>query len=245
MMQFDLYSQYYDLIYQTKAYNEESVLVLSKLGIEFPSILELGSGSGGHAKVMSNYCSKITGIDISEKMVQIANSKKIPNFKSTVANMTSFELFENFDAAISLFHVFSYLTSTDDIISCLQSVNNHLNRGAPFIFDFWYSPAVYHLGFENRTKTFWNNNIIVERKSSAILNHINNTAKINFAINVNNLKTSENETFEENHSMRFFSIPEIELFAKLTGFKLVECFDLNSQQPSIESWAITAKLIKI
>ena len=45
--------------------------------------------------------------------------------------------------------------------------------------------------------------------------------------------------------MRFFSIPEIEHFATATGFMVVEFFEMiTNKKPSVDTWAITAKLVK-
>ena len=45
--------------------------------------------------------------------------------------------------------------------------------------------------------------------------------------------------------MRFFGIPEIEFFAEITGFETIEFFDLHGEErPSLNTWAITAKLKK-
>ena len=42
---------------------------------------------------------------------------------------------------ISLFHVMSYQTDNNDILSAFQSARNALNIGGIFIFDVWYGPG--------------------------------------------------------------------------------------------------------
>lgn len=45
--------------------------------------------------------------------------------------------------------------------------------------------------------------------------------------------------------MRFFSIPEIERFAAASGFIVVDYFEMiTNNKPSLDTWAITAKLVK-
>ncbi len=46
-------------------------------------------------------------------------------------------------------------------------------------------------------------------------------------------------SFIEKHIMRYFSLPEIELFAAQTGFTLIRAEEyLTKQIPSMESWNI-------
>jgi SAM-dependent methyltransferase len=246
-MQFNLYSQYYDLIYSSKDYSAEAKIVLDKIGNPSPKLLELGCGSGGHAAVFSKLGCSITGLDLSESMVALANEKKIPNFIAKQANIEQFELNDLYDATISMFHVISYLTDNESVLNCLRSVHRHLKPGGVFIFDFWFAPAVYHQGFEHRIKTFENNQIKVTRESSTILDINKNVGNVGFDILVES-KEDQNQTqrIVEQHAMRFFSIPEIQNFAAQTGFEVVEFFDLHSlAQPSLETWAITVKLLKI
>jgi SAM-dependent methyltransferase len=244
-MQFNLYSQYYDLIYNSKDYSKEAKKVFDKIGISAPKLLELGCGSGGHAAIFSELGSTITGLDLSRSMVEIANNKNIPNFNAIESDIEKFSLGNKFDAAISMFHVISYLNSNDSILNCFDCVANHLNSGGLFLFDFWFAPAVYHQGFEHRIKVFENENIKVTRESSTLLDITRNVANVGFDIMVFSKQSNQTQRIVEQHPMRCFSMPEIELFAEITGFKVDEFFYLHSdEKPSINTWAITAKLRK-
>ena len=72
-----------------------------------------------------------------------------------------------------------------------------------------------------------------------------NVANVGFDIQVTSKQSDYSERIVEQHSMRFFSMPEIDLFASLAGFEVEEYFYLHSdEKPSINTWAITAKLKK-
>jgi SAM-dependent methyltransferase len=245
-MQFNLYSQYYDLIYESKDYCSEANVVYNKIGLRAPSLLDLGCGSGGHAKILSDLGCSITGIDKSKSMIDIANGKFIPNFTATVANIENFELNKKYDAAISIFHVMSYLTSNESILNCLNCVKEHLKTGGVFVFDFWFAPAVYHQGFDRRIKTFENNKIKVTRESSTVLDISKNIGTVSFDILVESkIDEKQKQKIVEQHPMRFYSIPEIENFAIQMGYDVIDFFDLHSnKKPSLSTWAITVKLIK-
>jgi SAM-dependent methyltransferase len=244
-MQFNLYSHYYDLIYNSKDYSSESTKVFEKIGLTAPRILELGCGSGGHAQSFSELGCSITGLDLSPSMVQIANEKNIANFKAIEADIENFKLEEKYDAAISMFHVISYLNSNDSIINCFNCVAHHLKSGGVFIFDFWFAPAVYHQGFEHRIKVFENENIKVTRESSTLLDIKRNVGNVRFEILVESKVSEEKQRIIEEHSMRFFSMPEIQLFANNSGFEVLEFFNLHGEEiPSLDTWAITVKFKK-
>jgi SAM-dependent methyltransferase len=79
-------------------------------------------------------------------------AKKIENFEPIVADITNFSVNNKFDVAVSLFHVISYLTNNNQLVECFNTVNNHLNEKGIFIFDVWYTPAVYMQKPETRVK---------------------------------------------------------------------------------------------
>ena len=84
MENFKLYSKYYDLLYRDKDYKVESEYVYSILkryaSFEIKSMIELGCGSGGHAKFLASKKLRITGLEQSAEMIHLANSKNINNF---------------------------------------------------------------------------------------------------------------------------------------------------------------------
>ena len=52
--------------------------------------------------------------------------------------------------------------------------------------------------------------------------------------------------FKEKHPMRHFSIPEIEFFASMSGFKLLQCEEwVTRKTPSDNTWGVCFVLEKI
>src|SRR5690349_15233529 len=107
---FNLYSRYYDAFYEEKNYEQETDAVISLITTANSSastILELGCGTGNHAKFLSAAGFHITGVEKSEEMVSLAKGKAIENFEPVVSDIRSFNLKRKFDVALSLFHVIS------------------------------------------------------------------------------------------------------------------------------------------
>jgi len=242
MSNFNMYSQYYDLLYRDKNYKEEADYVcnsLKELNPNLKTVLELGCGSGNHAIFLVSNNIKITGLDLSDTMIAIAKSKNIPDFNPIKTDITHFELNETFDAAISLFHVVSYLTDNESLISCLQSVHRHLNPGGFFLFDIWFTPAVYGQKTETRVKRLENDSVSIKRVAESISDTLKNIVTVDFEIEVKEKKTNQIEIIKEKHPMRHFSIPELGLLAKLTGFELIKSEEfLTKKIPSEKTWGV-------
>ena len=112
-----LYSSYYDVIYKKKNYKLETSFIINLIkkysSAKNPLILELGSGTGGHANILNKKKYKIEGIEKSKLMIQNFKEK---NKKIKIYNqdMRSFTLKKKYDVVIALFCVVNYLTSTKD-----------------------------------------------------------------------------------------------------------------------------------
>jgi SAM-dependent methyltransferase len=248
MSNFNQYSRYYDLLYRDKDYQSEANYVLKSLkkyDADIFTMLELGSGSGGHAKYLSDEGIQITGIERSKDMVIEANAKCIANFNSIVGDITDFNLDKKFDAVISIFHVISYLTENKQLINCFKLANKHLKTNGLFLFDFWYTPAVLSLKPETRVKRLEDAKNSVIRIAESVCHHITNIVDVNFEIHVIDKETKELEILHETHPMRHFSLPEIDLLAKMTGFEIVNSEEfLTKNNPDDKTWGVCVVLKK-
>lgn len=249
MATFQQYSTYYDLLYKDKNYREESQYAIKKIK-QFASnatqMLELGSGSGSHARYFCEAGFEVTGIERSPEMVAIAKAKKIIGFNPIVGDISSYEVPQQFDVAISLFHVISYLSQNDALIDCFKMTHKHLNSDGIFMFDIWYSPAVYHQKPETRIKRLENDGIEIVRLAESEMESDANVVAVNFEVIIKDKATHITESITEKHLMRHFSIPEIKMLAAFTGFEvlLAEEF-LTENVPSEDTWGVCFVLKKV
>jgi SAM-dependent methyltransferase len=251
MSNFNLYSQYYDLLYRDKDYTAESAYVMDVLGRfgrnPVKELLELGCGSGNHARYFSASGVQVTGIERSPEMVEIARGKEIPAFEPIAGDITSFELSSKFDAAVSLFHVVSYLTSNNDLIRCFKRTCNHLKPGGLFVFDVWFTPAVLTQRPETRIRRMEDDYITVTRLAEPVIHHDTNVVDVNYELWLRNKDAGalDSAVLRESHPMRHFGIPEIELLARQTGFEYLhaEAF-LTKESPGPDTWGVCFVLSK-
>ena len=107
-----------------------------KYGVEPCSkVTELGCGTGMMTRLLDGDGFRMTGIDISEDMLEVARSRSARNIKYLHQDMRSFEFSEEQDAVISICDSMNYLLTVDDLSKTMKSAWNSLKSGGVFIFD--------------------------------------------------------------------------------------------------------------
>ena len=233
---FSLFNQYYDMLYQEKDYAVECRYIMSLLGEQNNKpgeLLELGCGTGNYSKEFSDAGFTIIGIEKSKQMVDVAMSKGIPHFFPVVDDITTFNVNKKFDAAVSLFHVVSYLTDNEEMVSCFKRVAEHLNKDGIFIFDVWYTPAVYVQQPETRIKRLNSDGYEIIRIAEPEIFYELNVVEVNYTLIIKDKSSSLWDVLKEKHILRHYSTPEIKWMAQLSGFTLVRCEEfLTGNDPS-------------
>ncbi|HET9570356.1 MAG TPA: class I SAM-dependent methyltransferase [Bacteroidales bacterium] len=242
---FNYYSKYYDLLYSTKNYNEEAKYIsecINKYHPDAKKILEFGSGTGIHGLILKKMGYDIYGIERSRQMVDKAILNGYPCMQ---ADIKDFKSENQFDVVVALFHVISYLNDNESLVATFKNASKCLKLEGLFIFDVWYSPAVYFLKPETRIKKVENEEISVIRFAEPEIHINSNVVDVNYSILVKDKTTLNWLEFEEKHPMRHFSIPEIELIAKFTGFALIKAEEfMSGKQPSENTWGVNFILKK-
>jgi len=237
---FNAYSRYYDLLYRDKDYFAEAEYIaglLERFGVSGKRLLEFGSGTGKHGRLLAARGYEVTGIERSAEMV--AQAEPAPGFSCQQGDICTVQLGQTFDAVLSLFHVVSYQTTNDAVQAVFARAAEHLEADGLFVFDVWYSPAVYAQRPEVRVKRIADEAIEVTRIAEPILHPNENRVDVNYTIFAGDLASGMVETMTETHPMRHFSLPELDLLAKMSGFEVVGTEEfLTSNRPSEETWGV-------
>ena len=239
------YAGMYDQLYADKNYERECEFVLAHLENRFHQplrLLDLGCGTGGHAQYLANQGHKVTGIDISQSMLDLAVEKISPSENQPeyfCSDIRDFKLDKTFDAAIMMFAVLGYQLSNEDVERTLFNVREHLELGAPFVFDFWFGPAVLAQRPEQRIRrvdTKTGPALRVVEPSLDVLSQ-NCTVKYTLWQPMENLGVKETI---ESHSMRFFFAQEVQHFLNQAGFELTSITDFEDfkSEPSTSTWNV-------
>ena len=250
MKVFSDYAQYYDLLNQQKDYNKEIDYIISlinKYAQYANNLLDLGCGTGLHAVQLAKKGYRVTGVDQSSNMIDIA-LKRLNSLQQSISNLLTFDIGDirtyniskTFDVAISLFHVISYQISNNDINKSLNMVSKHLKPRGIFIFDCWYGPAVLSDKPYSRNKIFENDQLIINRLATPKINPIKNQVDVHFDIKITNKQTGLSENIQETHKMRYLFHPEIEQFLKMNHLKIIHSEEwLTGGVPDFDSWYVT------
>ncbi len=243
MSVFDKYAQYYDLLYQDKAYDQEVDYIdslIRKRHAAASSVLDLGCGSGRHARFLVERGYQVTGVDLSEQMLDVARSNPYGQDVSFhQGDVRSVRLHQRFDVVVSLFHVMSYVTTNDDLKAAFRTVVEHLNPCGLFIFDLWYGPAVLHQAPEVRVKRIEDSQIEITRIAVPRLLVNDNCVEVNYQLFVRDHRTDLIDEFQEHHRVRYLFLPELDELLSSAGLRTEFVHEwLTDRAPTIDSWSV-------
>jgi SAM-dependent methyltransferase len=252
-LNFQKYSTYYDLLYADKDYTAEAGYVERTLRGAKPTVhtvLELGSGTGRHGRLLAEMGFDIYGIERSSEMAAIARSASENescrgSFTCEVGDLRIVRLGRTVDAVVSLFHVISYQTTDDDLRAAFRTAAAHLEKGGLFLFDVWHGPAVAATEPSIRTKEVTKGRYRVKRVAYPERNAATRTVKVVYALDCEDIESGERTQFQEEHVMRYLFAPEIEKFASDAGFTLIGTEEfLTGRTPSEDTWGVAYLLKK-
>ena len=111
-------------------------------------VLELGCGSGRVTMAVAQAGFKITGLDLSRKMLARAEQKLAQLSPETCSrinlvqgDMTNFDLGERFRLAIIPFRPFQHLLDVKQQLDCLKCIHRHLDPAGRLALDFFQTDA--------------------------------------------------------------------------------------------------------
>ena len=227
---FQTSSRVYDLLYGDKNYAAEADFIHKTLmDADNPprQILELGSGTGRHARLLAEKGYTVEGVDSSAGMVENAlelrNNQTLElqdrlNFHE--GNVCNFQLGRKVDAVVSLFHVVSYQNTNSEVFAMFKNARSHLDKGGLFLFDVWYGPAVLTDRPAVRIKRVQDDLLDVKRLCEPILDVNLCTVEVQYTYLVSEKPGSTVNEYQETHVMRYFFRPELEQFLEASGFRL-------------------------
>jgi SAM-dependent methyltransferase len=250
-MIFDAYAAYYDLLYKDKDYSHEANYVHDLIVKHHPaakSILDMGCGTGKHAREFERFGYNVVGVDLSSSMISIANE----NYSSSTiefyeGDLRTVRLAKKFDVVVALFHVMSYQTEDADIENALETASLHLNDDGLLIFDCWYGPGVLNDPPAVRVKEMMDEQIEVRRLAEPTLQPEKKIVNVHYNVEVKEKETNTKYIIKEKHSMRYFFSNEIEKLSALKKFNLVAAYKwLDTKKLDGEScWNVAFVLKKI
>jgi len=246
---FRRYSAVYDLLYRDKDYEAEAEYVartLRSASAQARTVLELGSGTGRHGRLLAAKGFQVHGIERSPDMAALAKSaseRPIANdagsFSCEVGDVRSVTLGRIFDAVIALFHVVSYQTTNEDLQATFATAARHLGPGGVFVFDVWHGPAVLGQRPERRVKQVGDDRLDVVRTARPELDAEKATVKVTYDMECRDRRSGEVMRFSEDHLMRYLFPREIDTLAASCGLCVIGSEEyMTGRPPSPSTWGV-------
>jgi SAM-dependent methyltransferase len=216
LSQYYALAEYYDLIEHYVDYDKQCDFmeaVFKKYGTNVRRILDLGCGTGIHAIKLAKRGYSIVGLDLSEKMLEVARRKaecESLAIKFTQGDMREIKFKDEFDAIISV-GTFDHLLTNDDVRRTLTDIWGGLRRGGLFIFKF-ICPLVFVISEGHWSKNFGirhveEDSLIIEQISMTKIDVYNHRFLGDSTIFVT--KDGITTRYHDEDIVRFFFIPEM------------------------------------
>lgn len=136
------FAKVYDTFMDNTPYEEWADFLSEKLktaGIRDGIVLDLGCGTGTMTELMAARGYDMIGIDASAEMLDVAMEKRMDSGKEILylqQDMRSFELYGTVRAVICVCDSLNYLLEEEELEETFRLVNNYLDPGGLFLFDF-------------------------------------------------------------------------------------------------------------
>ena len=253
---FQRYSAYYDLLYRDKDYAAEAAYVLRMLHSSVPTartLLEFGSGTGRHGRLLADQRFDVFGVERSEMMAAAAKQSsgetkftRGGKFDCIQGDIRTVNLGRTFDAVLSLFHVVSYQTSNSDLLHTFNSAARHLKPGGVFLFDVWHGPAVLRERPSVRVKRVEDDRTFLTRIAEPELDINAGVVTVRYSMLAESKVDRKLVKFGEEHRMRYLFPTEIDLLSRQSGFAIEQCEEFLTGNPASEgTWGVAYVLRKL
>jgi SAM-dependent methyltransferase len=133
-------SPYYHILYKNRNEEEAQVFmdnITNYLNMpENGTILDLACGKGRHSIYLNKLGYQVTGVDLSENSIAIANESSNESLKFKTHDMRE-PMNETYDAVFNLFTSFGYFDTYEDNIKTLKAIKDSINEYGFGVIDFF------------------------------------------------------------------------------------------------------------
>lgn len=197
-------------------------------------VLDLGCGTGKLTRLLAQAGYDMIGVDASQDMLSIAMEKQEEG-DSTILyllqDMREFELYGTVKAVVSVCDSINYLLEEEDVLQTFRLVNNYLDPGGIFIFDFNTNYKYeYVIG----------DSCIAENREDCSFiweNYYDPMTQINqYDVTV---FVQEEEPlyrkFTETHYQRGYTVTRMKGLLQKAGLQVLECIDADTHEAVTET----------
>lgn len=225
----------YDTFMDQTPYREWCDFLAGQLreeGIREGLVLDLGCGTGTLTALLSEAGYDMIGVDNSPEMLQTALEKQggDGSILYLLQDMREFELYGTVAAAVSVCDSLNYLLEEEDLRKTFRLVNNYLDPGGIFLFDF---NTVY------KYETVIGDTVIAENRDECSFiweNYYDHQTEINeYELTVFVQEREElYRRFTETHFQRGYRPEQLRRLAEEAGLQFLHMLDGDTHGPVTE-----------
>ena len=222
----------YDTFMDNIPYEEWAVYLtglLNEYGVNDGLVLDLGCGTGNMTELLAKEGYDMIGVDNAEEMLEIAMEKREKSGHDILyllQDMREFELYGTVRAVVSVCDSVNYIDEEEDLTEVFRLVNNYLDPGGVFIFDF-NTLYKYREILGDRT-------IAENREDCSFIwdNYYYEEERINeYELSIF-IREKENlfRRYEETHFQRGYTLDEMIRMIKDSGLEFVTAYDAFTRE---------------
>ena len=218
-----------------EAWEKYLVDILKAEGINDGLLLELGCGTGRMTRLLAAEGYDMIGVGNSEEMLSVAREYTMENTEILylLQDMREFELYGTVGAVFSICDSLNYITEPEELKQVFRWVNNYLDPGGIFIFDF---------NTEYKYREVLGDQTIAEAREDCSFiwdNYYYEEERINeYELNLFIREDAESETegdlyrrFRETHFQRAYTLEEITRIVEESGLQFVTAYEAFTKEP--------------
>ncbi len=221
------FAEVYDLFMDDTPYDKWCTFIIEQLngyGIDTGLVLDMGCGTGKLTRMLAKRGFDMIGVDMSIEMLEIAQEHQAEEDLGILylcQDMGELELYGTVRAIVSSCDCVNYITEEENLVEVFRLVNNYLDPGGIFFFDFntgyKYEELLGDRVFaENRQQGsfIWEN--YYDKESG-----INQYDLTLFIRQQNELY----EKYEETHFQKAYTLEDVKRLLEQAGMELIGAFD--------------------
>ncbi len=225
------FAQVYDRFMDNVPYGEWAdfyLKILKESGIRDGILLDLGCGTGVVTELLAGQGYDMIGVDSSEEMLRAAMEKKerrngsVPDILYLEQDMREFELYGTVRGILCVCDSLNYLLEEREILQTFRLVDNYLDPGGLFLFDF---NTPYKYG------TLIGEDTIAENREDCSFiweNYYDEERQINeyeLTVFIRQQESGLFSRFTEYHYQKGYTLPVIRNLVEQSGLEFVMALD--------------------
>ncbi|WHY96024.1 class I SAM-dependent DNA methyltransferase [Peribacillus simplex] len=224
-MTYERFAYVYDELMKDAPYEKWLMILTAKLeqyGIGGREVLDLACGTGEMTVELAQHGFEVTGVDLSDEMLLVANEKavklglSIPLFQQ---NMAELEGLGQFDCVTIFCDSLNYLRDAEDIVKTFSRVHEHLKDGGLFLFDVH---SIYKMEEIFRDNTFAVNGEEVSYIWDCFPGEEPYSVEHDLSFFVRDDESGLYDRFDELHYQRTYPVEQYKKWLEQAGFTVSE-----------------------